>query len=332
MNTPEAPLSSRRIFMTRGLPAGLIVAKMVLPPAAGLLGLLAHTVRAEGAKVINNPRPPVLANGSSNIPWAPLCREAGEGYTVQDDGGIAESLGHVIRASGRTDLDPQGQLRARADALANHPERASIGFCPGAIKFALAGPLIQGGITLFGKYISEFNRKGAGAIVYSANGLRQLDDGSFVDFGSSEKPITPKEFHMLVRDITELGIPFAVNTKTQRYGLPWWRAASEAFYSKTRFGTISGILRVGEYLKLDQEGRPYRYIELPFEYRLNTEDPNDAGSWLKGNERIWAAFQVSSDLNAITTNRELRSTRNLFGGTKDAMDAAGLIFGTKVLA
>ena len=185
MITLEAPLSSRRILF-KELSTGLIVARRALPPAAGLLGLLASRVRAEGAKVIDNPNPPVLANGSTNIPWVPLFREAGQGYTGQDVGGIADSLGYVIRASGRTDLNPQGQLRAQAGDIANRTDRASTGFCPGATKFALAGPLIQGGITLFGKDISEFNRKGAGAIVYSANGLRQRDDGSFVDFGSSE--------------------------------------------------------------------------------------------------------------------------------------------------
>lgn len=281
------------------------------------------TVQAQ-IQIIDNPKPPVLANGSTSIPWCPLSEKAGAGYTVHDSGGIADSLRHVSLALGNT-LDPQSQLRDEAKAKENSPGIDSRGFCPGATKFALAGPLIQGGITLFGRHIDEFNRKGVGAMLYSANGLRQLGDGSFVDFGSSEKPITPREFHILVKDITELGIPFAVNTKTQRYGLPWWRAAFEALYSKTSYGTISGRLRTGEYLKPGQVGF-HKYVELPFEYRLNTDDPNDSGSWVRGNERIWAGFQVSPDPNAISANKELASTRNFIDPV-----AAGLIIGTKVI-
>lgn len=318
MNTPEAPLSSRRIFM-RTLSSGLAVA------GAAWAGV-AETVRAEGIQIIDNPNPPVLASGKTSAPFNPISKKAGVGYTVSDPEGPAYCLGWVSRASGRTDLDPQGQLRAEADAKENSPDIASTGFCTGAAKFAVAGPLIQGGIYLFGKYINEFNRKGAGTLGYSANSPRQLEDGSFVDFGSSANPMTPREYHILVRGITEQGIAFVVNTKTQRYGLPWMKAAFEVLYSRTRFSTISGVLRTGDYLNPGQEGL-VKYMELPFEYRLNVDDPNDSGTWLRGNDRIWAGFQVNPDVNVITANKELASTRNLVD-----MDALGLILGTKVTA
>lgn len=312
----QGPEFGRRLFLEAA-------AVVLLAPNL----LTVRTAAAQPLSAVNIVDPteiPGPALGRMSVSWGGL-KPSNPAESIRRALG---NYGELIIRLGRRDVDPLGYFDQKLDRDADKPDIADRGFCPGAPKFAIWGPQVEGrGVRTFkGLSFNEFDQKAIGSWAYL--GLAPVKNR---DFSWDGKIITPRQFHTLNSELRDKNTPYSLDTSLSASGQPWMRPVfATQFWAEGNI--VKGQVGVAEYDR-SGEGSAFTSFNIGFSYRLNVDDPDDQGAWINqgnwnyGNLRgkIVGGLQINSDFSQVSA---------VYGDQrKKAVDleVAGLVYGTKII-
>ncbi len=288
--------------------------------------LVARTTVASplsAVSIVDNPDAPAPAFGRMSVPWGRLQPENATDSIRRALG----NYGELVVRLGRKDVDPLGYFDQRAERQAGASDIADRGFCPGAPKFALWGPQVDGRgvVELRGLSFNEFDQKAIGSWAYL--GLAPVEGR---DFSWDGVAITPRQFHILNSELRDNNIPYSLDTALKASGQPWMRPAFATKFGVEEENIVRGQVEVAEYDR-SGVGSAFRSFGINFAYRLNVDDPSDQGGWINQgnwrygtlNGRIVGGLQINPDFSQVSA---------AYGAQREAVDleVAGLVYGTKI--